>query len=281
MADAKGGKTGASDSGSQPAGRGPRRRTLLNLGIPFVPVDDFLNQAEATVALGYGVLTDVVQEIQAGYAIAKKYTEDRRNADPDGKHPPPPIPWQKVVDRLQNINKLTLSAMQEGNKILLDSVASGMNATKNLADTLAKARQEAEDQLPPLAGPVFDDFVIVKTAPGRTPGVQHFPIRYRGLTRLRILPEVTKLQQLGQGAKGSLTVKGATFEPSQQRGEEDINVLSVDIGHVGAGQEPGVYEGQVIASNFQLLIANLRVEIGNHPPAPQVRKVRARGPSKR
>src|SRR6185503_6682625 len=115
------------------------------------------------------------------------------------------------------------------------------------------------EQVPVLAGPVFDDPVTVKITAGLTPDEQHFRKRHRGLARLRILPEVTKLVQLGKNATGSLTVKGATFEPSKKKGEEDVNILSIDIGHVETDQKSGVYEGQVIASNFQLLIAVLRI----------------------
>jgi len=279
MAGAKEGKSGASDSGRQTTRRGPRRRTRLNLGIPFVPLDDFLNQAEATVALGYGVLEDVVKEIQAGYQIAKDYNKQRNESDPEHRNPPPPIPWERVVERLQNINTFTLRAMQEGNRIFLDSAASGMNATKNLADTLAKARQEADEAVPVLAGPVFDDPVSLKVFAGLTPGVQTFRKRHRGLARLRIVPEVTKLVQLGKNATGSITVRGATFEPSRDKGEEDVNILSIDIGHVDTGQEPGVYEGQVIASNFQLLIAILRIEVGAYAPEPETRQAHAAGGS--
>jgi len=154
-----------------------------------------------------------------------------------------------------------------------------MNATKNLADTLAKARQEADEQVPVLAGPVFDDPLPLKLTAGQTLGVQTFRKRHRGLARLRIVPEVTKLVQLGKNATGSITVRGATFEPSRDKGEEDVNILSIDIGHVDTGQEPGVYEGQVIASNFQLLIAILRIEVGAYAPEPETRQAHAAGGS--
>jgi hypothetical protein len=263
MAGAKGGKNGASSAGSVNSRRQPRRRTMLNLGIPFIPMDDFADQAEKAMALGYQVLEEVVNEIQAGYQIAKDYNEQRKKAE-DGKEPP--IPWQKVVDSLQRMNDVTFNAMQKGNAIFLDSVASGMRATTSLADTLAKTRKEVDEQQPKLAGPVFDDAVTIEVIAGRTPQIFEREIRHRGLARLRIRPEVTKLQQLGDKDKkepeGSLTVKHVEFEPSKESRKPDVSVLRVEVGPIPMGQSAGVYEGQITAKNFDLLIAQLRVVVG-------------------
>jgi hypothetical protein len=258
MAGAKGGKNGASSAGSVNSRRQPRRRTMLNLGIPFIPVDDFAEQAEKTMALGYQVLEEVVKEIQAGYQIAKDYNEQRRKAE-DGKEPP--IPWQKVVKSLQSMNDVTFNAMQKGNAIVLDSVASGMRAATSLADTLAKTRKEVDEQQPKLAGPVFDDTVTIEVTAGRTAHILEREIRHRGLARLRIRPEVSKLQQLGKGAKGSLTVKYVEFELSKDPKKPDVSVLRVDLGSIPEGQSAGRYEGQITAKNFDLLIAQLRVVV--------------------
>ncbi len=53
--------------------RGGRRRTVLNLGMPFIRVDDFVNQSEDAVALGYRVLEQTVEEIKEGYKEAQEF----------------------------------------------------------------------------------------------------------------------------------------------------------------------------------------------------------------
>ena len=53
--------------------RGGRRRTVLNIGIPFIRVDDFVNQSEDAVALGYRVLEQTMEEIKEGYKEAQAF----------------------------------------------------------------------------------------------------------------------------------------------------------------------------------------------------------------
>jgi hypothetical protein len=272
MAGAKRGKNGATSAGSVNSRRQPRRRTMLNLGIPFIPMDEFADQAEKAMVLSYQVLEEVVKEIQAGYQIAKDYNEQRKNAE-DGKEPP--IPWEKVVKSLQSMNDVTFNAMQKGNAIVLDSVASGMRAATSLADTLAKTRKEVDQEQPKLAGPVFDDVLTINVTAGRTPQIFEREIRHRGLARLRIRPEVSKLQQLGKGATGSLTVKRVRFEPTEDPKKPDISILSVEVGPIPEGQSAGRYEGQITAKNFDLLIAQLRVVIGASAETEQYSQAKA------
>ena len=258
MAGAKGGKNGGSSAGSVNSRRQPRRRTMLNLGVPFIPVDDFADQAEKAMSLSFQVLEEVVKEIQAGYQIAKDYNEAREQAK-DGKQPP--IPWQKVVESLQRMNDVSFNAMQKGNEIFLDSVASGMRAATSLADTLAKTRKDVDEQQPKLAGPVFDDTLTIQVMAGRTANEYKREIRHRGLTRLRIRPEASTLQQLGKNATGSLTVQSVHFEPSEDPKKPDVSILTIELGLIPGGQSPGTYEGQITAKNFDLLIAQLRIVV--------------------
>jgi hypothetical protein len=258
--------------------RRPRRRTILNLGMPFLAVDDAVNQAEDAVATGFDVLEKVVQEIQEGYKLAKAYNEKQRGAEKAGA-PRPPLPWLEVAARGRALQDVTLEAMRKGNEILLDSTRSGMNAAMSFVEALANARTDV-DERPRLAGPVFDS-LTVKAAPGQ-PINQSWPIRNRGLARLRIHVKAEPLHYLERAAEAGthdeadegqpagfvrrgktkvapLSVTDVRFEP-EGPGEE-ISVLTVLIDPIPANQLPGTYEGSITADNFDLFIGQLRVEV--------------------
>lgn len=279
MAAAKGGKNNASRSGGggETGRRGARRRTLLNLGIPFVPVDDFINQTEDAVALGYRVLEGVVKEIKQGYNIAVEYNAKQRDADAAGD-PAPPIPWQKLVESVASLNDIALEALERGNRIFIDSVAAGINASNKLAGTLAKTRLDADEQTPRLAGPVFDDVLSVEFKPGQANATASWKIDHRGLTRLRIHAQISKLQQVKQRGKPvshTLSVMSVSFEPAKPPDDEEVSVLTIDFGNIAGNQDPGTYKGQITASNFDLLIARLQVVVAASAQAPRASQAKA------
>jgi hypothetical protein len=263
---------GSSDSAS---GRQDRRRTrrrtrtLLNLGMPFIQVDEFLNQSEDAVALGYRVLEDTVKEIQAGYEEAKKFNKDMRNwAATDGKRPAPPIPWEQLVDRAQRFQDIALQTVKEGTDILFDSIRSGTNSMKNIAQTWQQSRADVDDTMPVLAGPVFEEPIVITTWFGAGPKEATREIPHRGLARLRIYPEVKPelkiLKRVDDEWTRTLVAPAVThvsFEPSEDK--PDVSVLKVAIGAVAQQPDrPAVtYEGLIRAKNFELLIAKLRVVV--------------------
>src|SRR5829696_4174051 len=112
MAGAAGNKNGNDHGGTEAGRRRPRRRTILNLGTPFLPVDEAVNQAEDAVAAGFDVLEKVVKEIQKGYDLAKAYNEKQREADKAGA-PRPPLPWLEVAARGRALQDVTLEAMRK------------------------------------------------------------------------------------------------------------------------------------------------------------------------
>lgn len=283
MAAAKGGKNTASGPGGETGRRGARRRTLLNLGIPFVPLDDFVNQAEDAVALGYRVLEQVVNEIKEGYQIAVEYNKKQDDANHAGE-PAPPIPWQKLVERVERFNDIALGAMERGNRIALDSLAAGMNSTNTLARTMAKTRLDAEEQRPKLAGPVFDDILTVRFNQGQPDATGVWPIDHPGLTRLRIRAQVTPLRQLHADVEHSLRAEKVLFEPAEKPNEQKTSVLTINFGRIPDTQVAGTYQGHVTAENFDLLIATVQVVIlpsAEARQASKARKTRARGSSRR
>ena len=184
-----------------------------------------------------------------------------------------------MVDRVERLNDITLGAMERGNRIVLDSVAAGMNATSSLARTLAKTRTDADEQRPTLAGPVFDDLLAVKFKQGQANAEARWKIDHPGLTRLRILAQVSPLQQLGKGVSHRLPAPNVTFEPADSPDQEKTSVLKLKFKGIPATQVAGKYQAQVTAKNFDLLIARLQIEIEESASAKPARKARARGPS--
>jgi hypothetical protein len=279
MAGGEGSKNGHDRRGTEAGRRQPRRRTILNLGIPFVPVDDAVNQAEDAIATGFDVLQKVVEEIQAGYEIAKDYNKQQREAE-EARGPRPPLPWVKVVERGKKLQDVTLEAMKKGNDILLDSTRSGMSAAMSFVEMLANARTDVDQKLPRLAGPVFDS-LTVKAAPGQ-PIEESWSIQNRGLARLRIHVQAEPLHYLERAAEAGtheeahevqparvvrrgktkvppLYVKEVRFEPQDKN--KEISVLTVLIDPIPRKQPPGTYEGSITAENFDLFIGQLRVEV--------------------
>lgn len=280
MAQSNDGSQGQPGGRGAPTRRKPRRRTVLNLGVPFLQIDDFVNQSEDAVAVGYRVLVETVKEIQDGYEEAKKfYALDKAYRDGDSPTPPP-IPWTQMVNRLLNIQNIGLQAAERGTHILIDSVKTGMASTERMAEVWQKSREDIEAN-PVLAGPVFEERINVTTKIGETPQVPPMKIRHRGLMRLRInavvdprpkrlAPEGTS--EADRAFKGSITV---SFDPSSDPSEirQDISILKVVFGQVPP-QEAGVYDGIIRASNFELLIARLRITV--EEAAPTTRQSRAR-----
>jgi hypothetical protein len=243
--------------------------------MPFAQVDDFLNQSEDAVILGYRVLERTVEEIKNGYKDAQEFNrkreefESRQRAyerNPDGPPPAPPeIPWTKLVTRAQNLQEFALQAVKDGTDIFIDSVRSGMESAKSLAKTWQDTRNDL-DAKPTLAGPVFEEEIVITAYPGQTPAPEKRRIRHRGLARLRIHAEVNPLQELqpfgADSAKGGpLYVNAVTFQPQDPAEDEEFSELTVDVGKIPADQRPAEYAGLITAKNFQLLIASLRVRV--------------------
>ena len=267
MAGAGGGKNSNERKGAEAGQRKPRRRTILNLGIPFVPVDDAVNQAEDAVAIGFDVLEKVVKEIQEGYELAKDYNKKQREAEQAGE-PRPALPWLDVVKRGKALQEVTLEAMKKGNEILLDSTRSGMSAALTFAETLANVRKDVEEKLPSLAGPIFDALTM-KAAPGELSANASWRIRNRGLARLRIHVTPAELQYRSKspapppGVKPPppLRVKEVSFGPEGK--DREISVLAVQLDQIPANQPAGTYEGSITAANFDLFIGQLSVAVTN------------------
>ena len=266
-----------------------RRRTLLNLGIPFVQVDDFLNQAEDAVTVGYRVLEDTVKEIQKGYDQAKEFNQKQR--DWDGKGPAPAIEWEKLVDSVQRFQDIALQAVRDGTDIMFDAVRSGTNSMRDVARTWEQSRADI-DVKPTLAGPVFNEQIVITVSPGDSPDPVKERIRHRGLARLRIYaemsPDLMELRPVGTDTSKSKTaksrtaesgtaesettesappapkapvVKSVTFKPASDRDDEDFSVLTVVLDPIDPHQKPAEYEGLIRAKNFELLIAKLKVRV--------------------
>ena len=270
MEEPKGGGSGSSNAGggqSRPRGRS-RRRTLLNLGQPFVQVDQLVNQAEEAVAVGYQVIEDVVKEIQRGYEDAKDFNCRQKAAKEKGE-PAPPIPWDDLVTRVQNLQNLAFDATRAGTSIFFDAVKDGMKSANQLARTVVQSRKDVDTRIPRLAGPVFEDPVEVTGVAGQRPDPKTLSIRHRGLARLRIHAQVeSPLRKVSPPPEGEETSPGefrvheVTFQPAADEvNYPETSVLTVDVGTIPNGQRPGVYEGVITAKNFELLIANLRVTV--------------------
>ena len=266
--------TGGDDNGSsKPDNDEPnrrrtrkRRRTLLNLGMPFVQLDDLLNQSEDAVALGYRVLEETVEEIKKGYADAQEF--NRQQKAWDGKGPAPPIPWVKLVERVQNLQNFAFHAFRDSTEILFDSVRSGTESMMSMAKTVQQSRTDAEDK-PVLAGPVIEELIEITARAGERPDPVEKRVRHRGLTRLRIHavmdPPLKELQPPDSGRDASsarpLNVERVSFEPASGSDDEEFSVLTVDVGTIERSQTHADYEGLIRAGNFELIIARLRVHV--------------------
>jgi hypothetical protein len=290
MEEPKGGDSGSSNAGggqSRPRGRS-RRRTLLNLGLPFVQVDQLVNQAEDAVAVGYQVIEDVVKEIQQGYEKAKDFNRQQKAAKEKGE-PAPPIPWEELVTRVQNLQNLAFDATRAGTNIFFDAVKDGMKSANQLARAVVQGRSDVDTRIPRLAGPVVEDPVEVTGIAGQRPELTTLSIKHRGLARLRIQAQVeSPLREVDPPKEGDetsarvLEVRKVTFEPATDEVKyPDTSVLTVDVGTIPTGQRPGVYEGVITAKNFELLIASLRVTVApgsGHRAAPPSGAERAASP---
>lgn len=272
MTQAKSGNAGQSAGGGDAPRRTARRRTVLNLGMPFLQVDDFINQSEDAVALGYKVLVETVREIQDGYKEAEKFYEAQKAFEEGKTQTPPPIPWEQLVDRLQQVQTIGLNTVKSSTDLFLESIRSGMKSTKRFATTWAQSRDDLGEN-PALAGPIFEEVIEVIGKKGYEldpdgRGIQR-EISHRGLMRLRINVMKPQLKALGKrnepGGEPELfrgTID-ATFDPSTDpdKRDKDYSVLDLRFGPIDANQSPGVYEGLIRASNFELLIARLRITV--------------------
>jgi hypothetical protein len=236
-----------------------RKRTLLNLGMPFKQVDQFFNQSEDAIALGYRVLEQTVKEIQEGYKEVKEFNERQRTWMRDGGRAPV-IPWDQLVSRAQNLQNFALDAMIEATDIFADSARSATATVADVAATWRKNREEGTGQ--PLAGPIFADPIAVDVAQGDTPRPVTMDIRHVGLARLRINAAMNPHPQLlgSGGLAPSLAIRRVTFEPNPDD-REATSTLTIEFAPIPREAPTGLYEGVVKATNFQLMIARLRVRV--------------------
>jgi len=252
--------------------------------MPFVRVDDFVNQSEDIVALGYRVLERTVEEIKSGYQEAVEFNrkqrefEKKQRAFEKGKGPkpvPPTIPWEQMVERMQSFQNMALNAVRDGSEIVFDSIRSATKSTQGLARTWEKSRDDI-DTTPVLAGPVFEDPVEISATVGESPSLVVLPIRHRGLTRLRIHavvdPKPVEIPRPEQGKPEELgAMTQVSFEPAtpSEPYDDATSLLRVHLGQIPISQKPALYEGLIRASNFDLLIARLRIRVrgsGHHHP---------------
>jgi hypothetical protein len=257
--------------------------------MPFFQIDDFVNQSEDAVALGYRVLEETIEEIKNGYREARDFNEKQRKFEAEqrafeaGEGPaptPPAIPWEQLVERVQKFQTIAFDAVRNGTELFFDSIKSGTKSTRRLARTWELSREDVEST-PVLAGPVFEDPVEITATAGEHAERVVLPIRHKGLTRLRIhavvdpppieirrprrksarsmeMPHVE--EERGQPFTGNVTV---SFAPAIDMEEYDdaTSLLTVDVRAIPTSQRPGVYEGLIRASNFELLIARLRIRV--------------------
>ena len=280
------GKSGGGDAGRR---RTRRKRTVLNLGMPFFPVDDFVNQSEDAVALGYRVLEETIEAIRDGYHEARQFNRRQREfvekqkafERGDGPAPvAPSIPWEEMVERVQTFQAIAFDAVSDGTELFFDTIRSGTRSTGRLARTWERSREDA-DAPPALAGPVFEEPIEIEARPGDHPDAIIRPIRHKGLTRLRIdaivdpspvlIPRPrrssAKSTELHEADEKAETVRfrsdmRVSFEPAdRERYDDATSVLKVEVGAIPDQQKPGIYEGFIRAANFELLIARLRIRV--------------------
>jgi hypothetical protein len=236
--------------------------------MPFVQIDDFVNQSEDAVTLGYRVLEATVNEIKRGYAEALEFNR-KQEAFEKGEGPAPPVPWEQIVDRAQRFQNIALDAVRDGTDIMLDSIRSSTKSTKSVA----RAWQQSRDDVganPVLAGPVFDAPIDVEGRPGQRPRPFTAEIHHRGLARLRINavvdPQPLEVPPpVDRDAAVFNSAISATFEPitgpEPDEPDPEVSRLTITFGAIPSRQRPGVYDGLIRASNFELLIARLRIRV--------------------
>jgi hypothetical protein len=237
-----------------------RKRTLLNLGKPLRQLDQFFNQSEDAIALGYRVLEKTVIEIQQGYKEAQDFNKLQDKWLQEGG-PAPVIPWDQLVSRAQNLQNLALDAMIEGADIFADSARSATDSVADAAKAWKQSRQESAGQQ--LAGPVFTDPIRVDVRQGEKLDAIKMDIRHPGLTRLRIKAEMQPEPQLLDPKNHrlpTLAVSHVSFEP-KDKGDDATSTLTIELAPVSSTATVGRYEGVVRAKNFQLMIARLHVEV--------------------
>ena len=269
---------------SESRGRRRRTRPLLNLGIPLRQVDDFLNQSEDAVALGYRVLEDTVEEIKKGYAQAQKFNREQK-AFETGHGPAPAVPWEELVERVQGLQNIALRTIKTSTDIFFESIKSGTKAMRSTAKMVEQSSDDLEAK-PQLAGPVFEELLKIRVTAGQPPARPHrWEIQHASLTRLRIqaivpAPGLRRLQEPDpRSAPPTLKVKSVSFAPTEKDPNESSELV-LEMGAIARTPAPGDYEGIVKAANFELLIARLRVTVdrASHPSdavTARVRKGRA------
>ena len=266
------GSPGGGDGQNRRQGR-RRQRTILNLGMPLVQLDDLVNQSEDAIAIGYRVLQKVVEEIKAGYKEAEEFNTKQRKFEEEGG-PPPAIPWQQLVDRAQKLQNISLDAMKDGTDVFFDSIKSGMKSVKSAAETWESSRRDVDTNKPSVAGPVFNDAVHMVVRPGEQAEPEFRRIKHRGLARLRIIAQVGALQEVDPTERPFVADKGAKSELAADKKvsfdaiDEETSVLRIDVGRIGESQKTGKYEGNIVAKNFELLIAKLIVTVAAEADRP-------------
>jgi hypothetical protein len=263
MANASGNRHASGGGEDRRRRRTKRKRSVLNLGMPFFRVDDFVNQAEDAVALGYRVLVETVETIKKGYKEAQDFHEQQEKYEKDERPDPPAIPWEQLVQRAQSLQTIWLNAVEDGTNIAFDAVRSGTSATQSAARAWEQSRGDV-DPRPVLAGPIFDEPIVIEVTQGDKPTDVKREIIHRGLARLRINAIVKPTPRLidASGSQKQLaTLIQVDFEPKPSDNER-ISVLSINFfGPVTEDQTPGRYEGFITATNFELVIARLLIHV--------------------
>lgn len=250
-------------SGDQKRRQTRRRKLLLDLGMPFEQLDQFLNQSEDAVALGYRVLEDVVEEVRQGYHEAQAFNKRRREWNGTGRAP---MPWQDLVKRLSNFQRIASAAVTDSVKIANETASSITEGVRDVVDTFERSQGDASGA-PTLSGPVFEDIITIDAVQGRKTEVVTRQIRHVGLARLRIHAQAPPLKEVTGGSKGpdktyqELGIARVSFAPVDGDAGEHTSELKVDVGRVSSEQPPGTYEGLITAKNFQLLIGRVRVRV--------------------
>jgi hypothetical protein len=251
--------------------------------MPFVQVDDFLDQAEDAVALGYSVLERTIDEVKSGYKEAqdfnvkqknyeKKFAEYERSGRQGVEPVPPEIPWQQVVDRAQNLRTVAFDLLRRGSNIMFDSMESGADSMMTAAQVWVDTQKDVRAR--PVAGPVFGpDPIVVVAWQGAIPEPIRKSIRHQGLARLRIRAIATDVIRLRTTNEIKAEIPAAKIDAIEEvsfrpEGDDDVSWLTVEFRKIDDDQTPGYYESRIHAANFELAIAKLVIEVKEKKPEP-------------
>ena len=250
-------------------------------------MDDFVNQSEDAVALGYRVLEQTIEEIKEGYkeaqAFNRKQEEFERQQQKfeagEGPRPvEPTIPWEKMVDRVQSLQNIALDAVKDGTEIFFDSIKSATKSTRSLAKTWEKSRDRRrhgsragrpgvrgsrgdQGKSGPTARPGRDGRFAIEGSLGSGSTRSSTPSR-RKFSGLKVNEPDARGRRRKRKPQSWATSRSASNpRPTPRAYDEVTSLLTVDVGEIPSGQKVGVYRGLIRASNFELLIARLRIHV--------------------